>query len=413
MSSPLAQPLTLPCGQVLPNRILKSAMSEIMGTPSHAPGAALPTLYRRWADGGLGVSVTGNVMIDRTALGEPANVVIEDERDLDALRAWATAARTGGTLAWMQLNHPGKQSPRFLSRQTVSPSAVGFGPALEAAFGVPRALTEAEIEDLIERFGRAAGVAAQAGFDGVQIHGAHGYLVSQFLSPHHNRREDQWGGSLDNRMRFARRIYASIRAAVGPERAVSIKINSADFQKGGFTEEESATVIAALASDGIDLVEVSGGTYEAPAMTGARRKAKKESTRAREGYFLGFVERVRSQVGVPLAVTGGFRTVPGMEAAVSDGAADVVGMARTLAVQPDFPKQVLAGELPVSKVGRLTTGVKALDQMAMLDVTWYENQLARMGSGGDPDPEMGGLSSMCRTLWTQGRQAFALRRARG
>lgn len=410
MTSPLAQPLTLPCGQVLPNRILKSAMSEIMGTPTHAPSAALPALYRRWAEGGLGVSVTGNVMIDRRALGEPGNVVIEDDRDLDALRAWAAAAKTGGTRAWMQLNHPGKQSPKFLSKETVSPSAVGFGPALKGAFGVPRALTEAEIEDLIGRFGRAAGVAAQAGFDGVQIHGAHGYLVSQFLSPHHNRRDDQWGGSLENRMRFARRIYASIREAVGPSLAVSIKINSADFQKGGFTEEESAAVIAALAGDGIDLVEVSGGTYEAPAMTGAKQK---ESTRAREGYFLAFVERVRAEVGVPMAVTGGFRTAPGMEAAVSEGAADVVGLARTVAVQPDFPRQVLAGAQPVSKVRRLSTGVKALDQMAMLDVTWYENQLARMGAGGDPDPDMGGLRSMGRTLWTQGRQAFAMRRAKG
>ena len=413
MTRPLAQPLTLPCGQVLPNRILKSAMSEIMGTPSHAPSAALPTLYRRWAEGGLGLAVTGNVMIDRRALGEPGNVVIEDDRDLDALRAWATAGKTGGTRVWMQLNHPGKQSPKFLSKQTVSPSAVGFGPALKGAFGVPRALTEAEIEDLIQRFGCAAGVAAQAGFDGVQIHGAHGYLVSQFLSPHHNRRDDQWGGSLDNRMRFARRIYAAIRDAVGPALAVGIKINSADFQKGGFTEEESAAVIAALASDGIDLVEVSGGTYEAPAMTGVRRKAQKDSTKAREGYFLSFVERVRAEVDVPMAVTGGFRTAAGMEAAVAEGAADLVGLARTLAIQPDFPRQVLAGEQPVSKVGRLTTGVKALDQMAMLDVTWYENQLARIGAGGDPDPTMGGLSSMGRTLWTQGRQAFALRRARG
>jgi 2,4-dienoyl-CoA reductase-like NADH-dependent reductase (Old Yellow Enzyme family) len=410
MSSPLAQPLTLPCGQVLPNRILKSAMSEIMGTPAHAPSPALPVLYQRWAEGGLGVSVTGNVMIDRRALGEPANVVIEDDRDMDALRAWATAAKTGGTRAWMQLNHPGKQSPRFLSNQTVSPSAVGFGPALSPAFGVPRALTDAEIEDLIERFGRAAGIAVEAGFDGVQIHGAHGYLVSQFLSPHHNRREDRWGGSIDNRMRFAREIYKAIRAAVGPDKAVSIKINSADFQKGGFTEEESATVIAALASDGIDLVEVSGGTYEAPAMTGAKQR---ESTRAREGYFLSFVERVRGEVDVPMAVTGGFRTAPGMEAAVESGAADVVGLARTIAIQPDFPRQVLAGERPVSKVGRLTTGIKALDKMAMLDVTWYENQLALMGAGRDPQPELGGLRSMGRTLWTQGRQAFQMRRAKG
>lgn len=406
----LSESLTLPCGQTLPNRILKSAMSEIMGTPTHAPGPRLPVLYRRWAEGGLGVSVTGNVMIDRRALGEPGNVVIEDDRDLEALRAWAEAAKTGGTRAWMQLNHPGKQSPKFLSRQTVAPSAVGFGPALSGAFGVPRALEEEEIEDLVERFGKAAGVAASAGFDGVQIHGAHGYLVSQFLSPRHNVRTDRWGGSLENRMRFVRAVYASIRAAVGPGVAVSIKINSADFQRGGFTEEESSTVIAALASDGIDLVEVSGGTYEAPAMTGQKRAA---STEAREGYFLAFVERLRGEVDVPLAVTGGFRTAPGMEAAVADGAADVVGIARTVAIQPDFPRQVLAGEAPVSQVRRLSTGVKALDRMGMLDVTWYENQLARLGSGQEPLPRLGALRSMGTTLWTQGRQAFQMRRARG
>ena len=406
---PLAEPLTLPCGQVLPNRILKSAMSEIMGTPTHGPGKRLPVLYRRWAEGGIGVSVTGNVMIDRRALGEPGNVVIEDGRDLEALRAWATAAKTGGTRAWMQLNHPGKQSPRFLSAQTVAPSAVGFGPTLSRAFGVPRALLDAEIEDLIERFGRAAAVAVEAGFDGVQIHGAHGYLVSQFLSPRHNLREDRWGGSLDNRMRFVRAIYQSIRAAVGPRAAVSIKINSADFQRGGFTEEDSAVVIAALASDGIDLVEVSGGTYEAPAMTGRRRS---DRTAAREGYFLSFVERVRGEVDVPLAVTGGFRTAPGMSAAVTGGAADVVGLARTLAIQPDFPRDVLAGDAPVSEVRRLSTGVKTLDLMGMLDVTWYENQLARMGSGREPLPGMGEFRSLGTTLWTQGTQAFQMRRAR-
>ena len=409
MSALLSRPLTLPCGAVLPNRILKSAMSEIMGTATHAPSDHLPKLYARWAQGGVGLSITGNVMIDRRALGEPANVVIEDDRDIDALRAWATAARSHGGAVWMQINHPGKQSPSFLSAETVSPSAVGFGPALAKAFATPRALTVDEIEDLIARFATAADVAVRAGFDGVQIHGAHGYLVSQFLSPHHNRRTDDWGGSLENRARFALRVLAAMREKVGPTVPISIKINSADFQKGGFTEEESIQVIRWLAEAGIDLVEVSGGTYEAPAMTGRKVKA---STKAREGYFLAFVERVRKEVSVPLAVTGGFRTAPGMEAAVAEGAADMVGIARTLAIQPDFPKQVLAGEAPVSQVRRLSTGMRALDTMSMLDVTWYEVQLARMGEGKDPLPQMSALRSVGHTMWAQGTAAFRMRRAK-
>jgi len=409
-ASTLAQPLTLPCGQVVPNRILKSAMSEILGTPSLGPSEALPVLYARWARGGLGLNITGNVMIDPEALGEPGNVVVEDDRDQEALKAWAAAAQEGGGKVWMQLNHPGKQSPKFLSPQTVAPSAVGFGPALAKAFAVPRALEGAEIDAIIERFGNTAEVAVAAGFDGVQIHGAHGYLVSQFLSPHHNRRTDRWGGSLENRSRFALEITEEIRRRVGPEVAVSIKINSADFQKGGFSEVESMEVIGALAAAGIDLVEISGGTYEAPAMTGRRVK---ESTKKREGYFLDFVERLRAEVDVPLAVTGGFRTAAGMTSAVDSGATDMVGLARTLAIHPDFPAQVLAGEDPDNLVRRLSTGVKAIDKISMLDVTWYENQLARMGAGKEPDASMGAWRSLVGTMTAQGVQAFKMRRAKG
>ncbi len=406
----LGDALTLPCGAVVPNRLLKSAMSEVMGTATHAPSAALPALYRRWAAGGIGLSVTGNVMIDRRALGEPNNVVVEDDRDLAALREWAAAGTSAGGQLWMQLNHPGKQSPSFLSPETVAPSAVGFGPQLEKAFAVPRALTEGEIEDLVRRFGTAAGVAKAAGFTGVQIHGAHGYLVSQFLSPHHNRRTDRWGGALENRARFAREVYAAIRAAVGPAFPIGIKINSADFQKGGFTEAESAAVIEMLASDGVDLVEVSGGTYEAPAMTGFQQKA---STRAREGYFLSFVETLRARVSVPFCVTGGFRTAAGMAAAVEGGAADMVGLARSLALDPDLPKKVLAGEPVESRVRKLTTGVKLVDTLSMLEVTWYEAQLARMGEGREPDPALSEWRSTAQTLWKQGTGVFRVRRARG
>jgi 2,4-dienoyl-CoA reductase-like NADH-dependent reductase (Old Yellow Enzyme family) len=401
----IASPLTLPCGVTLKNRILKSAMSEALGTPAHAPSPGLATLYRRWARGGLSVAVTGNIMIDGAALGEPGNVVVEDDRDMDALRAWASAGTEAGCGCWAQLNHPGKQAPRFLNSETVSPSAIGFGPELSPAFPVPRALSEPEIADLIARFGRAAGVLVQAGFTGVQIHGAHGYLVSQFLSPLHNQRTDDWGGSLENRARFALSVYRAIREAVGPGVPVSIKMNSADFQRGGFDEADSLRVMSWLEEAGIDLIEVSGGTYEAPAMTGAR-----QSTREREGYFLDFVARAREHLRVPLCVTGGFRTPAGMERAIAEGAA-MVGLARALCIQPELPAAVLAGEDVQSLVRRLTTGFRGIDRVATLDVLWYETQLARMAAGRDPDPDLGEWRSLLSTLSRAGLQAFRMRRA--
>ncbi len=404
----LKRPLRL--GNItIKNRIAKSAMSEILGSPSHAPTPEHVQLYRTWAEGGVGLAITGNVMIDRRALGEPRNVVIEDDRDLEALRAWAKAGTANDTHLWMQLNHPGKQTPAFLVKETVSPSAVGFGPELAKAFATPRALTETEIEDLIDRFGTAAAVAKEAGFTGVQIHGAHGYLVSQFLSPHHNRRDDRWGGSLENRARFVLTVYSAIRDRVGPDFPVGIKINSADFQKGGFTEDESLQVIQWLADAGMDLIEVSGGTYEAQAMVGAYQK---ESTRRREGYFLEFMERIRQHVEVPLMVTGGFRSAAGMAAPVRDGAVDMVGLARTLCIDPTLPARVLDGQPAKAELPRLTTGSKTLDRYAALDVTWYENQLARIGAGKPPNPELGAWRSMVTSFSKQGCQAFQLRRAK-
>ena len=331
----LAQPLVLPNGAKVKNRFLKSAMSEILGTVNHAPSPGLARLYGTWADGGLGLSISGNVMIDRRALGEPRNVVIEDDRDLAALKGWAEAGARNGSQLWMQLNHPGKQSPGFLSSETVAPSAIPFESELRHIFPTPRALSDVEILDLIERYGKAAGIAVAAGFGGIQIHGAHGYLVSQFLSPKHNQRTDRWGGSLENRMRFAIEVYRAIRRNVGATIPVGIKINSADFQRGGFSEEDSLTVIRTLAEEQMDLIEISGGNYESPTMTGARVR---KSTLEREAYFLDFASRVRTETNVPLAVTGGFRTANGMAEAIASGAIDMVGLARPLAVDPDLPR---------------------------------------------------------------------------
>ncbi len=405
----LDQPLALPCGASLPNRIGKSALSEALGTPDARVSPELIRLYQRWSASGAGLLITGNVMVDRRALGEPGNVVVEDERDLLRLQQWAAAGTARGAALWMQLNHPGKQSPRGLNRENVSPSAVGFGPKLAPYFPTPRALTEAEIEGLIQRFGESAAIAQKAGFTGVQLHGAHGYLISQFLSPHHNRRTDAWGGSPENRRRFVLALYASVRERVGAAFPIGIKLNSADFQRGGFTEDESLDTIRALAEAGIDLIEISGGTYEAPIMQKGQQKA---STAAREAYFLDFAEKVRSEVKVPLMVTGGFRSLAGIEAPLRAGALDLVGLGRILAVEPDAPARLLRGEETRHQIRPLSTGIGYLDSLGSLEVTWYTRQLHRMGRGQVPVPDENALKSFLLDLHDKGRGIFRARRLR-
>jgi len=283
LNTTLSSSLTIPNGAVIRNRFGKSAMSEALGTVDNRMTDALPRLYARWAAGGTGLLITGNVMIDRRHLGEPNNYALEDDRDMALLSAWAKAGTANGTQLWMQINHPGRQVIRFIDPDPVGPSAVPFRKDMQALFATPRALREEEIEDIIRRFANTARLAQQAGFGGAQIHGAHGYLVSQFLSPLTNLRTDKWGGSPENRMRFLVEIYKAMRASTGKSFALSIKMNSADFQRGGFTEEESIQVARTLAGLGMDLIEISGGTYEQPEMSGGNVRT---STREREAYFL-------------------------------------------------------------------------------------------------------------------------------
>jgi 2,4-dienoyl-CoA reductase-like NADH-dependent reductase (Old Yellow Enzyme family) len=374
----LAQPLRLARGLELPNRLAKSAMSERLADPSGAPSEALVRLYQRWARGGAGLLVTGNVMVARDAVAESGNVFIDDARDVDAFAAWARAAKAGGSRVWMQINHPGRQIPRMLSREPVAPSVIEMTGGMRPAFARPRALLDREIHAIVERFGIAARTAERAGFDGVQIHAAHGYLISQFLSPRTNLREDDWGGTVDKRRRFLLEVVGAVRAAVSPGFAVGIKLNSADFQRGGFSEEESMAVVEAL--EGIDLLEISGGTYEAAVMFGEKKSA---STLAREAFFLEYAEKVRARARSPLMLTGGFRTRTGMEAALESGAIDVVGMARPLAAEPDLPRLLLAGEAERATPIALDTGIKVID--AVIQGGWYQQQLNRMGRGLEPD----------------------------
>ena len=258
-------------------------------------------------------------------------------------------------------------------------------------FKVPRPLTEAEILDIIERFGNTAQILQKAGFTGVQIHGAHGYLVSQFLSPLSNVRTDRWGGSLDNRARFVIEVYRNIRGKVGNDFPVGIKINSADFQRGGFSEEESMQVVQILAAEGIDLIEISGGTYEKAAMMGVKTK---QSTAEREAYFMEYIEKVRNIMDKPLMLTGGFRTKKVMEDAVNAGKLDIVGLARPFTLYPDLANQMFNGTLTKVEVPLPKTGIKAVDNMGFLELVWHEMQIKRLGEGKASNPKLSAYKVM-------------------
>lgn len=409
----LHEPLPLPCGQVLPNRIMKAALSEALGDSTNAPDHRLERLFASWGSGGYGLVITGNVMVDRRQLGEPGNVVIEDERDLDALSRWAKATKDGGVPIWVQLNHPGRQSnPLALGHTPVAPSAV---PLNLPGSATPRELTSSEIEDIIERFATAAAVCETAGFDGVQIHGAHGYLVAQFLSPLSNRRDDTWGGDPERRMRFLIEVVRRIRSRVSPGFAVGLKLNSADFQRGGFTEDESRGVLAALAGEGLDLIEISGGSYETPAMMG---KAA-DSTRAREAYFLEYARTARELVGdIPLAVTGGFRSRAAMEEAVSTGDCDVIGLGRPTATTVGAAEAILSGRANTLTVHQVRAGMrgllgrlvdlKSLD--GILELSWHTDQLHRIGEGLAPDLNRGRIATAVAMVRRNGTVSLGRKR---
>ena len=272
--------LQLPNGVMLPNRLAKAAMEEGMADQDHAPSGALVRLYQTWAQGGAGLLITGNVMVDGRAMTGPGAVVLESLQFRERFEKWSVAARAQGAHIWMQINHPGRQVPAALGQEAIAPSAVAMQlGSFSRQFDMPRTMTAADVQDVIARFVRTAQLAEQCGFTGVQVHAAHGYLISQFLSPLANKRTDRWGGSLENRARLLRDIVSGIRQVVEPDFAVSVKINSADFQRGGFDVDDAKQVVAMLDLLGVDLIELSGGSYEAPAMHGQARDGR---TLARE-----------------------------------------------------------------------------------------------------------------------------------
>ncbi len=369
-------PLTLPNGAVIPNRLAKAAMEENMADQDHAPSEALIRLYRTWADGEVGLMITGNVMVDRRAMTGPGGVVLESEAHGARFKAWSAAAKSKGAHVWMQLNHPGRQMPAALKQDTMAPSEVAMDLGnFSKQFMLPRAMTEADIADVTARFVRAAVLAERFGFNGVQIHAAHGYLLSQFLSPITNKRTDRWGGPLEHRARILVDVVKAVRAAVGQDFAVAVKINSADFQRGGFSAEDAKQVVAMLNPLGVDLIELSGGSYEAPAMHGQARDGR---TLAREAYFLEFAKDIASVAEMPIMVTGGIRRHPVAEQ-VLDSGIEMVGMATALAIAPHLPKAWRQGT-PIAPVLRpITWRNKVLASVAYMAMV--KHQLRRLSIG--------------------------------
>jgi len=419
----LTLPLVLPCGVVLGNRLAKAAMTERLGDASNRATALHERLYRLWSEGGAGLLLTGNVQVDRKHLEAAGNVAIDGTEDAEALaglRRFAAAATVAGNQVWMQISHAGRQTQKNINPHPKAPSAVTV--ALPGGrFGQPVALREDEIMPLIARFAHAARVARDTGFNGVQIHAAHGYLISEFLSPRVNLRRDAWGGGLAGRARFLLETVRQVRAAVGSDFPVSVKINSADFQRGGFAFEDSTVVAGWLDEAGVDLIEVSGGSYEQPSMMKmeglepAYDPTIAESTRAREAYFQKFAPEIRKHLKrAKLMVTGGFRTAAGMASAIALDGVDVVGLGRPLCVDPGAPGKLLRGEVAALDrwEDRLRVGpgwlgprspfmlVKAVNGFGAQ--SWYYEQLLALAERGMANP---GLSLLAALVSDQRREA--------
>ena len=391
----LEEEMILPNGSILSNRIAKSAMSENLSNKYHEPTPVLIDVYKKWVQSGAGLLITGNIMIDSKAIGEPRNVVVENRKNFELLKEWAKSVKGTNTHLWAQINHPGRQAMEQINSDLKAPSAVPLksGGRKGATKKTPIALNESEILAIIEAFGNTAIILKDAGFSGVQIHGAHGYLVSQFLSPYSNVRTDKWGGSLENRARFVIEVYRKIRARVGSGFPIGIKLNSADFQKGGFSEEESMEVVKILSKEGIDLIEISGGTYEAPAMMGKR----KESTIKREVYFMDYIQKARKITNTPLMLTGGFRTTPVMKDAIASNQLDIIGIARPFAVYPNIGNEIFNESRINFNTKIKKTGVKGID--GAMNIIWYESQIKRLGKGKAPKPDLNPWSVFLKYSW--------------
>ena len=379
MTSSIFTSFTLPNGQIIKNRLVKAAMEENLATIKHLPGYELKRLYTSWADGGVGLIITGNVMVDHLAMTGPGGLVLEQDTDLSSFIDLAKLSKTNNTKIWMQINHPGRQVFKKMGGKVLSPSNVALNMGKHSAmFCTPKPMDESEIQDVIQRFTITAIRAEQAGFDGVEIHAAHGYLLAQFLSPLTNKRNDKWGGSLENRARLLIRIVKSVKAACDDSFAIAVKLNSADFQRGGFDIDDAEFVVKMLGELNIDCVELSGGSYEAPAMQG---RTADDRTLASEAYFLEFASKIANNVSVPVMTTGGVSRYAVAKNVIDSGVA-LVGMASALALTPDLPNQWQNNPSVSSYTPAVNWKDKTLSGLATMALV--KQQLRRISQGKPP-----------------------------
>ena len=390
MTNALNSPLQLPCGAILENRLCKAAMSEGMADANNHSTPRLETLYRRWAQSGAGLLLSGNIQVDRWHLERPGNVVVDDDSGSFQLARLAAAGGAEGGHFWAQLSHTGRQVDSAINASPLAPSSVEIDVLRGAGFSFasPKAMTEEQIQRAIGQFAFAARQIHDAGFTGISLHGAHGYLISQFLSPLTNLRTDQWGGSLENRSRFLFEVLGAVREAVGSSFPLGLKLNSSDFQKGGFTNAECIELVRKLNESTLDLLELSGGSLEQPKIVGVSLKdegedGRHESTIKREAYFVEFAGAVRAVAKMPVMVVGGFRSRAAMIESLERGELDIVGMGRPFIADPEIGRRILEGEVDVAPAPEATLNLFHL-------LPWNNMQLERLGDGLDPDLSLDG-----------------------
>ncbi len=405
-SARLDEPLELRCGLVLENRLCRAAMTEGIAGPRNDPNERHFRLYAENARAGAGLVLTGNAMVDRRHLERARNVVIDSATDEAALDRWAQSAAATPTL--IQLSHPGRQTNRFIQPHPVAPSD---GPAVPLAglFAPPRALGLSEIADVRERFVGAGVQVVGAGFAGVELHAAHGYLLDSFLDLEHNRRHDEYGGSLENRARLLREIVEGLRAALPASAAIAIKLDARD---GG--DEELAELAVLLERAGADLLEISGGNYVSPAMLGFDADGN-ELHSEHESPFWSSAAAVSEATELPVMLTGGFRSRGEVERALSGGVCAMVGVGRPLAVWPSMAGRFVRGETdtlerPAPRLG----GPAPLRKMlgAAAGSGWHRIQLARSAADRPPLLKLPAFAAAIDYSAVDSLQALSGRRAR-
>lgn len=402
MAKTLLDSLVLPNEQKLANSFFKSAMSETMGDKNQSPSEELIALYEHWAGQGVGVLVTGNVMVDRRYLGEPGNVVLDQQSDLTLFAKWVEVSKTKQVPIWLQLNHPGKQMYRSINQEPIAPSAIPISGSSASAFRPPREMTLFEIEEARDKFITASLLAKQAGFTGVQLHATHGYLINQFLSPADNQRTDKYGGNLENRLRFLVEIYQGLREQVGADFTIALKLNASDFKETGFDFEDCQEVVRRLSDLGIDLIEISGGNYEAPVFGSEYENG---------AGFVSYAKALAQLTHVPIVSTGGFRTSSQMEEAIDQGVS-MIGLARPFVLRPHLVKDYQdSGHLQLT-TPRLSTGIKKLDASLgpIIGVSYYEAQMRRLARGRIPQLSTNAWPYLLTMMKAHGLSALAPRR---